>query len=511
VTEARHVSVGHPLPAGLAAAVAALDPAALLPSRRAGEGHRLRRPLTLRAALELPALELPGGADRAGDTAGPATTLAALVSDAGAALVAAPLVIDAGEARRAVPGDGAAAALVRLVREHSQLPPGMELVRLAPLAPAADSNVADQETGIAADQTHDSVVVSSPVATSGGRGQAGGPAVVVKWAVHVEATTGEPAAVRAVRRLHRAGFAQMPEPYGFLVAHDGGAAVLLASLARYLPEATDGWHWCVGDLTDLVQGRVDRSASLQPAAELGGLVARMHLAFAAPDLTDPALAEPVSSAGGPELAAWSDRALDTLDEAIAVTGGSAGRRLRRRAASARAQLAALTTLVPAQTPVTAIHGDLHVGQVLRWGGGYAVSDFDGNPVRPAGERVQRQPPARDVAGMLRALDHVGRIVLRRLAVPTHPVVDEWIRAASEAFVAAYRAGLGEGGAAALFDPRLLPAFEVEQECRELVYAARHLPGWTYVPDSALGPLLSRLEQGGVQRARGVGDQAGGAT
>jgi predicted trehalose synthase len=35
------------------------------------------------------------------------------------------------------------------------------------------------------------------------------------------------------------------------------------------------------------------------------------------------------------------------------------------------------------------------------------------------------------------------------------------------------------------DDRLLAAFEIEQECRELIYAARFLPRWTYAPMATL--------------------------
>jgi maltokinase len=35
------------------------------------------------------------------------------------------------------------------------------------------------------------------------------------------------------------------------------------------------------------------------------------------------------------------------------------------------------------------------------------------------------------------------------------------------------------------DPVLLAAFEVEQECRELVYAARFLKRWRYAPMATL--------------------------
>jgi maltokinase len=41
------------------------------------------------------------------------------------------------------------------------------------------------------------------------------------------------------------------------------------------------------------------------------------------------------------------------------------------------------------------------------------------------------------------------------------------------------------GKSEIFDERLLAAFAVEQEARELIYAARFLPRWTYAPMSVL--------------------------
>ena len=41
----------------------------------------------------------------------------------------------------------------------------------------------------------------------------------------------------------------------------------------------------------------------------------------------------------------------------------------------------------------------------------------------------------------------------------------------------------------LYDAGLLKAFRMQQVLREIVYAAQHLPRWTYVPDAALPALL----------------------
>ena len=52
-------------------------------------------------------------------------------------------------------------------------------------------------------------------------------------------------------------------------------------------------------------------------------------------------------------------------------------------------------------------------------------------------------------------------------------------------LAAYRDRLAGRGAAGLLDESLIRPFEIEQECRELIYSARHLPRWRYAPMGVL--------------------------
>ena len=125
---------------------------------------------------------------------------------------------------------------------------------------------------------------------------------------------------------------------------------------------------------------------------------------------------------------------------------------------------------------------------------YSVIDFDGNPTQDERERLRRQPAARDVAGMLASWDHVGRVVLHRTegldeaAVAARPALD---RPRPGGVPRDVPQVLATAGRSSLLDESLLLAMQVQQECREYVYADRYLPHWRYVPDAALPALLSR--------------------
>jgi maltokinase len=126
--------------------------------------------------------------------------------------------------------------------------------------------------------------------------------------------------------------------------------------------------------------------------------------------------------------------------------------------------------------------------VLRWSGGLAVVDFDGNPVL-SGRNDVPQPAARDVAQLLVSLDQAGRIADRRSGFTRTAAVDEWSARARAALLAAYRDEMAAFGRPDLFDERLLASFVAEQVCRDVLYAARYLPRWAYAVTGGLGGLV----------------------
>jgi maltokinase len=388
----------------------------------------------------------------------------AVLRDAGGTLVAGPLVTRGG-VRRAVPGDGAARALAGLLARSGEL--GGEGFTVAIVDPGPAPAHGAVERPMLVDQTHESVVV--------------GGDVVVKWAVHAEQTP----APMLVAHLSQAGFTAMPHPWGFVTWSAGDAEpVLVASAMQYLEGASDGWTWAVQDAGDHAARGAELAAQVEPMVEVGRLVADLHSAFATSTAVNP---HPVCRASALDVAGWRALAQRLLDDAVHAVDGAEGERLRDRR---DAMAAAIDGVLEVEGCLTVpVHGDLHVGQVLRWAGGYAVGDFDGNPVLPVAERLRPQPVARDVAGMLQALDHVGRVVNRRVDGADPERVGHWIAAAQQRFIDAYRDRLHANGHEDLLEERLLLPFQVEQECREFLYAVQHLPRWRYVPDQALQALF----------------------
>ena len=307
------------------------------------------------------------------------------------------------------------------------------------------------ERPITVDQTNRSVVV--------------GERVVVKWM----RSPGADRSPRLLAHVAAAGFTRMPVPYAALFR--GGD--LVALVTQFLPEALDGWDWGV----DALLAWLDGGPPAGFGAGLGVLAAELHAALATPTAIVPA---PISYRPG--AGDWTT----AVDEAVAVAGDDAdGRWVRSIAPRLAADLAG----GPARErpgPALVLHGDLHVGQVLKWRDGYAVTDFDGHPT--AEDRPE--PVARDVAQLRTSVLHVAEIANRRTEGRHRAALLAWGRATADDLLAAYRAGLAERGLAHLFDLDLLRPYEVEQECRELVYAARFLPRWRYAP---IGVLRSWYE------------------
>ena len=309
------------------------------------------------------------------------------------------------------------------------------------------------------------------------------------------------------RALEEAGFDHVAPPEAWLhyERDDQPHAALLAIAQPFLHNGTEGWTLALTSLRDLyadaeehdpgdaaqrAQAVEDAGGSFTPdAARLGDITAQMHLALAEARGADLA-AEPIT---GTLLAACADEIVAELDGLIG-RGGEALSELPAHREALHARIDSIRTLRQPGLAIR-IHGDYHLGQVLRTDSGWTVLDFEGEPRRPVEHRRRRHSALRDVAGMLRSFDYAASVALIERLTPADPAWEHvrahgltWAAANREAFWAAYIERTA--GTALLPDPgaalTLRRAFEIQKAVYEVEYELAHRPAWVAVP---LGFLL----------------------
>ena len=270
--------------------------------------------------------------------------------------------------------------------------------------------------------------------------------------------------------LTEVGFREAPGLAGSASYLLGGELHSAAMLQELVRSSGDAWGWVLDRLAALPDGRDE---ALRAVAEIGRLTAAMHAALAS---RPEAPGFPSRTAASEELAAWGGSARGQLTAALSLLEHDERARLGSIAPRIAEQLEAIEDSVGAR--VSRIHGDYHLGQLLRTADGFAVIDFEGEPARPMAERRAPASPLRDVAGMLRSLDYAA-----------HVAVAEWTPAERAAWLREARAGLLDGyGGIGPGEAPLLAAFELEKACYEVAYEANNRPNWTWLPLEALERL-----------------------
>jgi trehalose synthase-fused probable maltokinase len=280
-------------------------------------------------------------------------------------------------------------------------------------------------------------------------------------------------------------FTAFPRLLGVIELESRGVVTTIAAAQAFIPSVSDAWSWLTARLGDAEI----RPATIAAARLLGTRTGEMHIAFAsgassafAPEEATDHYAESMRSDAVRELdvtVAQLERA--GVDEAAALGAGL---------------MPALDALRAIEgTMVTRIHGDYHLGQVLRTArDDFAILDFEGEPTRPLAERRAKASPLRDVAGMLRSFDYAAETA-RRATPGEARDIDVWYLAAREAFLEGYdevvrndavmmHGWTPEGRSAAL------AALELHKALYEVRYELSNRPDWLAIPLNALRRLAT---------------------
>jgi maltose alpha-D-glucosyltransferase/alpha-amylase len=235
----------------------------------------------------------------------------------------------------------------------------------------------------------------------------------------------------------------------------------------------------------------------------------MHLALATPTRDSAFTAEDFTTA---DLVADADRidaqlslTLEALKRGMSqlteTTADNAALVLSRRI-----ELFARARGIASATPTLAgqsirIHGDYHLGQVLRSRGDYVILDFEGEPARSLAQRRAKQSPLRDVAGMLRSFSYAAHAAHNAFAQRRpddakylEPWATLWQNSVSTEFLRAYHATVRAKNSALIPQPAqaqlLLNAYLLEKSLYELLYELNNRPAWVRIPLAGILSLQS---------------------
>ena len=332
-------------------------------------------------------------------------------------------------------------------------------------------------------------------------------------------------------------FNRIPPFAGMLLylSGDGTKPRTLAMLQGLVKNEGDGWNWSLEQLdryyetcstrafpeeaTCELENALERSDErpsrlardyvgeyLGSAAILGRRTAELHLALATPT-DDPRFT--------PEVMTSHD--LESLLIGIRQHGSAVFRLLQEQVRNLPEEAGAMAASVLSQSERILdsfaglgsdgwrsqrirVHGDYHLGQVLRTQNDFVILDFEGEPARSLTERRQKQCPLKDVAGMLRSFSYAAYAGLINFSERYSHNFSQliswaqlWQRSAARAFLHSYRLTTAD----AEFLPatgaefrKLLNLFVLDKALYEVRYELNSRPAWVRFPLLGILSLLA---------------------
>ena len=300
------------------------------------------------------------------------------------------------------------------------------------------------------------------------------------------------------------------------------ASATVGLLQTFIPNDGDGWSAMlehvktllhdsrvhnIGQRTDAGVREFVQQASLGDITamqRLGSITAELHTALSS-DATDPAFRPERISPD--DVSDWRDGMRSHIRAVFVQLKGLERRRqaelgltddeVASLEAGAERQLKVLERLVDDPVTKIRVHGDYHLGQVLKTGPDFIVLDFEGEPARKLEARRAKQCALKDVAGMLRSFNYAARAAQRQAVEKGH--VDErilavWERIIANAFWTGYATTATPGQVSFMPNTQagaeqVLRVFEVDKTVYEIGYELNNRPDWVDIPLQGLRRLL----------------------
>ena len=326
--------------------------------------------------------------------------------------------------------------------------------------------------------------------------------------------------------LTAAGFRNAPTVLGAIeYRRQNRPAATLAVLQRYIPHQGDGMAYTLDALGEWLAGEhgpgpvAEGGASGAPdhavagsieewlpfARLVGTRLGELHVTLAGLDARPDFAPEPFTvfaqRSAYQSMRSLARRVMRSLDAALPGLDGEeralAGR-LVEREPEIQARFGEVLKLSPSGTRMR-VHGDFHLGQILRTEDDLVIVDYEGDADRFVDERRLKELPLRDVAGMLYSLRYAAGLAASRFdagadrereaAVPG--LLEAWIERASADFGEAWQEAVAGAGflPAPAVQETLLGALLLEKAIAQVEYRLVHQPDQLEI---ALGIVIDLL-------------------
>lgn len=279
---------------------------------------------------------------------------------------------------------------------------------------------------------------------------------------------------------------------GGLQYRTGETTATLATVSKYTPSDGNGWDWLLRHVVAAGAGSEHhRNGMLQSVRLLAQRTAELHQLLALPSDHQAFSIEPFQTH---DVKALQQRVWERVNHTTALL-----RRHRNALKHAHKLIDAwlcidlepikLSKQLMLKQPCCKqrIHGDYHLGQVLRTADDWLIIDFEGEPLRPLAERRAKDSPVRDVAGMIRSLHYAQAVSLQRKP-DLEPVIQLHFAQLITGFLDSYSTHAEPAVRDSL--PVLLPLYLLEKALYEVEYEVRSRPEWVGIP---LGGAIELLQ------------------
>jgi maltose alpha-D-glucosyltransferase / alpha-amylase len=415
--------------------------------------------------------------------------------------------------------------LLDVVRRHKRMRGGSYLLA-ADATPTLRSMARELQAArsLGGDQSNTCYALGDRVVCKLMRGIEDGPSVELEILGHLAARASQTPVPRVLGQLYlqrRTGAQCTLALFEELIANQGdGWRFVVGEIQRYFERVLVSGRQVAavaapgGDLLDLVDHQPPPAlAGLlagcpERAHALGRLTAELHVALGAPSENASFGVEKISSLARRALYQAARnlgaRSFSLLREHLAMLPEETralGEELLRREPEVGRRLRARLDHSQCGKHIR-VHGDFHLGQVLRTADGFAIIDFEGEPARALADRRRKRSPLADVAGMLRSYHYAVHGVLGG-DVPGSDIrpadrerLEPWARAWYAWVGSRFVAGYLEVGAVRELLPTassdlgaLLELHLLEKALYELGYELNNRPDWVAVPIRGILDLL----------------------